>query len=427
MKKVLIIGYFWPYRNGSGRIIGLARYLSKFGWEPIILTGPLEKKPLPEFRVVETDFRCFLGSWTDIFGFNSKKDISDQFKEKLEDKPTKLKQILRRIYWLIQEIAAYPDENKGWKKFALKDAQELIEKEKIDAVISVWPVTSHIVAKELKEKYKIPWLADLPDLWSQNHDYHYSFLRRIFDRRIERKTLKSADALTTVTEPWADKLKKSYPNKKIYAISHGFDPALLNNKEAGLTQRFTITYTGQIYHKKQKPEKLLLALKNLVSKGILDANDIEVRFYGPLKDWLDDEIKNNFLGLIVRQYGLIPDGLSFESQKESQVLLLLNWENKEEKGVCPMKIFSYLASKRPILATGGSKGDVVDKILSATKAGVYAVSEEEIESCLKDWYLEYKKNGKVGFLGDIGEINKYSHAEMARRFVSILDGFSIDN
>ena len=36
MKKVLIVGHFWPYRQGSGRVLGLAKHLMEFGWQPKI-------------------------------------------------------------------------------------------------------------------------------------------------------------------------------------------------------------------------------------------------------------------------------------------------------------------------------------------------------------------------------------------------------
>jgi hypothetical protein len=40
MKKVLIITYYWPPAGGPGvqRILKFAKYLPKFGWQPVILT-----------------------------------------------------------------------------------------------------------------------------------------------------------------------------------------------------------------------------------------------------------------------------------------------------------------------------------------------------------------------------------------------------
>ena len=45
-KKVLIITYYFPPRPGvaSLRLKGLAKYLPEFGWEPVILTVPMDKE-----------------------------------------------------------------------------------------------------------------------------------------------------------------------------------------------------------------------------------------------------------------------------------------------------------------------------------------------------------------------------------------------
>ena len=57
MKQVLVLASFWPYRQGSKRVPGLVRYLPEFGWQPIVLTPPLDEKPEPQFKVVETPYR----------------------------------------------------------------------------------------------------------------------------------------------------------------------------------------------------------------------------------------------------------------------------------------------------------------------------------------------------------------------------------
>lgn len=56
IKKVLIITYFFPPRvaSGSVRPMGLAKYLPKFGWEPLILTAKLPGPAAAGTRIIET-------------------------------------------------------------------------------------------------------------------------------------------------------------------------------------------------------------------------------------------------------------------------------------------------------------------------------------------------------------------------------------
>jgi len=296
-----------------------------------------------------------------------------------------------------------------------------LENEEIATMISSSPpVTTHLIAKELKSKHRIPWIADFRDLWTQNHNYPYSQLRKIIEKRLELKTLSTADALVTVSRPWAEKLKAMH-TKEAFTITNGFDPNIMSDERTNLTSNFTITYTGQIYIGKQDPSKLLAALKDLISLGNIDSQDVEVRFYGPENDLLRKEMERYGLLDVVKQHGIIPRETSFQKQRESQVLLLLNWEDPRERGVYTGKVFEYLAAQRPILATGGFGSDIVKELLDETNSGIYCSTVKEVEKTLEGLYLEYKLKGEVTYSGIRGRINKYSYREMARKFAEIFD------
>ncbi len=419
MKKALIIASFWPYRQGSRRTIGLAKYLPEFGWQPIILTPPLHGKPAPQFRVIETPYRGVLSFWKKLLRLNPDEDVRSRVKKRFG--VTSKNSLMDHILTLVGEIANYPDLDKGWKPFAVNAGDKLLRNEHIDAMISVSPATRHLVAKDLKSKHKIPWIADFPDLWSQNHNYYYGSIRKWFDRRLELETVSQADALITVSQPWAEKLRALHKGKLVYSITHGFDTEEVNDPLAKVTAKFTITYTGSIYTGKQHPQRLFAALRDLIFDGTMNPKEIEVRFYGSEVVWLGKEIKQHGLSNIAKQYGKVPREIAWQKQRESQLLLLLDWDDSQEKGVYTGKIFEYFGARRPIIATGGSTGDVVGELLSETKAGRHAPTVEDIKSTLKELYQEYKLNGEVAYRGQESAVNKYSHREMARKFAGILN------
>jgi glycosyltransferase involved in cell wall biosynthesis len=412
VKKVLVIADLF---YASPRIPSLAKYLPDFGWQPIILTTPIGENPDSQFgppnnfkstnRVVET------------YGYSSpygkKRLISKRYK--------RVRPFLKFLYKYYREIAHYPDSERGWKTFAVKAGNELLQDEHADAMISSSPpVTTHLIARELKNKHKIPWIADFRDLWSQNANYSYGRIRRFFDKRLELRTLQSADALVTVSSPAAEKLRMLHEGERVYTITNGFDPEKMSDGKANLTSKFTITYTGQIYTK-QDPSKLLVALKDLISQGAIHSMDVEVRFYGPESELLMKTIQKYGLSDIVKQYGIIPRESSFEKQRESQLLLLLNWEDQREKGVYTGKIFEYLAAQRPILATGGFGSDVVETLLDETSSGIYCSTIEVIKNALRELYSQYKFKGKITYDGNMEKINEYSYRETARKFAEILN------
>ena len=397
MNKVLIIARYF-----GTRVPGLIKYLPEFGWQPVLLTTtlPPHNEIPPEITVIET------GSRTES-NIASAPDRS----------------FFGRILSFGGEVVNYPDSYKGWKALAVRAGDDLLQQEDISAIISSSsPVTAHLIARELKNRYRIPWIADLRDLWSQNHNYYYSPLRKMFDRRIERKTLSIADALVTVSQPWAGRLGTLHKGKTIHAVTNGFDPEKAGVIPSRLTSKFTITYTGNIYSGNQDPTKLLVALRKLIAEDAIDPDDIEVRFYGPRLEWLENEITKYSLSSSVKQYGLVPQRVAIEKQRESQLLWLLDWDDPAETGVYPLKIFEYLGSRRPVLATGGVAGNVIGTLLDQTKAGVHGVTTDNIKNSLRDLYREYKLNGELSYHGLGEEIDKYTHPKMTGEFVAILDG-----
>jgi len=418
VKKVLVIVHL---PRASPRIAGLVKYLPEFNWQPLILTGVTNKYTDLPARIIEAPYQNALGSLGHLFKLDEEDgDVRQQVKNRLSITPKK--HPLDFFLTLGGEIINYPCPDKNWKPFAVKAGSKLLQEENIDTIISSSPpVTSHLIARELKDRYKIPWLAELRDLWSQNHNYSYSPLRKMLDRRLELKTLAKADALITVSQPWAEKLRMLHQGKTVYMITHGFDMAEVNDPPAKLTAKFTITYTGSIYIGKHDPSKLFAALRDLISDRVIDPDNIEVRFYGTRESWLEKEIKQYGLSNIVKQYGVVPRQAALEKQRESQLLLRLKWEDQQERGAYSGKIFEYLAARRPILATGGSD-DVVSELLNDTKAGICAPTVEDIKNTLKELYAEYKLKGKAAYKGEESKVNKYTNQEMARKLSEILNG-----
>ncbi|MFC2034997.1 glycosyltransferase [Chloroflexota bacterium] len=415
MKKVLIVAYYF-----GTRIPGLVKYLPEFGWEPILLTISLrhDERPHHDIRVIETPYRDALASLKKLFGYDLNKDIKEQIKERFGVASSKL--LVEFILTRIGEIVNYPDGDRGWKPFAVEAGDKLLQKNGIDAIISSSsPVTSHLVAKELKNRYGIPWVADFRDLWSQNHNYAYSPLRRALDRRLELKTVSAADALVTVSQPWADKLSMLHKGKLTYAINNGFDPETVNVSSEKVTDKFTITYTGNIYARKHDPVKLFVALSHLISDGVVDPNNIEVRFYGMVAGWLEKEIEQYGLSSIVNLYGRVPKDVALQKQRESQLLFITKWKDPQDRGAYSGKIFEYLAAKRPILAIDGTD-DVVKQLLDETKAGIDAQTIQDIKDALQKLYQNYKLRGEIAYNGIDSEINKYNHREMTQKFSEVL-------
>jgi len=416
--KVLILSYYFEEELiGSIRSQGLAKYLPRFGWDPVILThGDTGSKSkysgITEY--VQSDDMFSL--WRKKLGIEQNKVIRPYLKL-----PNKHRSFVDWITGLWDEIFLFPDAQKNWIHPAKEKARELASRDKFDAIISTaFPVSSHIIARYLKTEFEIPWVADFRDLWSQYSYYHYSPLRRFADFCLEIWTLSKADAITTVSTPLALKLRQIHGKKRIEVIMNGFDPELLNHHQKLSHDKFNIVYTGQLYKGKRDPMLLFQCISNLVRKGIIDENKIEIQFYGHIPEWLVRDIEKMRLNGIIRLNGPVAREIALQKQREAQLLLLLSWNDPKEPGILTGKLFEYLAAKRPIISIGPETSEIKN-ILESTKAGVHLTNDEEIKEYIIKKYSEFNTAGQIEYHGISEQINKYSHIEMAKRFASILD------
>lgn len=419
MKKVLIISFFFNNKEeiGSVRLRGLAKYLPEYGWEPTILTIKRGNESESGFRTLETEYSDLVANWESKLGLNS-----ENIKLKSKENHKNFTESLIKV-WL--EIFAYPDPEKNWYKPAVKAGSELLEKEHFDAILSSSsPVTCHLIANKLKEIYKIPWIADLRDLWAYNHYYNFSRFRVFRDINLEKRTLASANVLSTVSKPLADKLIELHENKNVVTILNGFDPKNKAEKVRMLDKKFSIIYTGRIYEKNMDIELLFKAISQLNKEKEINLDDFSIEFYGNQKHLLEKQLSPHInkynLKRIIKIHGQVSHEDALKRQKKSQLLLLLNWNDPKEKGVFTGKIFEYLSAQRPIIALGGY-GGVVKELLEQTKAGVSLNNTNELKRIIKSFYSEFKLNGEAKYSGIPKEIDKYSHKEMAMRFSEVLE------
>ena len=425
MKRCLLISYYFAPRVGIGsqRPTKLAKYLPHYGWEPVILTPKLPGQPLDSMRIIETDYKDALSSFKAFWGFNQRESVQNTLNihtGKNGNSPA----LKYRIIKFAKEIIAYPDQQRGWYKFAVQSGREFLDRERVDVMLSTsYPVTSHIIASELKKKYRIPWVADLRDLWTQNHfNKKFNIIRR-FEQRLELETLAQADALVTVTPRFADKLKILHRNKYIICITNGYDSDDFLEAAQRWTKKFTITYTGTFYNGKRDPSLLFDAISSLLKENRIDRNRLEIRFCGPHDDWLVGAVSKYDLNDVVTLYGNVSREEALEKQKESQILLLLLDSNNNEEDVYPAKIFEYFGARRPIIAVGGS-GGAAKELLDETNAGEFAVDKSALKAVLYRYYQQFVTFGTVSCNSN-NKVENYIYKSIAGKYSEILNSVMI--
>jgi glycosyltransferase involved in cell wall biosynthesis len=430
VKRVLVIANLY---HASPRIPALLTFLSEYGWRATVVTRPLGADaesllglPRDFFRFVDIapapyrgDVFWILRELLAWFGFSSKSSYTEQLKDRVGGGRAG-KSWVDRLMLSYQMLLAIPDTEWPWYRSAVRVANAQLKQHAFDVILSSSPVpTVHLVAATLKKRHGIPWVADLRDLWSQNHNYAFPAPRRWLDRRLELRALKSADMLTTISRPLEEKLK-SLHGDRVAIVRNGYQPIANVLVTPQLPDLFTISYTGTIYAGKQDPARLLVALHNLLKSGRMAAERVAANFYGRQDSLLQQLVNELGLQDVVAQKGMLPRSEIRRRQKESHLLLLLQWEDASEEGIFPLKLFEYLDSGRPVLATGGSASGEIPDILYETQAGVVATTTEEVEQALLQAYDVFSAGGPPAYRGDLDAIAQYSYSGCANQLSDCL-------
>jgi hypothetical protein len=417
-RRVLVVGSIWPYHSGGARVPGLAKYLPECGWEPVVLAWPLPPAVRLPYRVEVVGGSTVGENLAHGLHLDGEGGMRRSLARRLH--VSSESEFVRMGFTVMREVLEYPDGYRAWRRAALQRALELLRDEHFDAVISTSPpISTHLIAAELKRCYGLTWVADFPHLWSQDHGVPYGRVRRSFDRHLEVRTLSGADVLTTIVPPLAEQLGTLHGSGRVVTIEHGFDPERLNTRPDPVTKEFTITYTGGWSAGVREPRMTLAVLRHLLDSHIINRDMLRVRFYGPAVQWVQDQIEASGLHDVVTQYGVIPQSEAFARQRESQVLLIPKGDTALE-GMISSKFYEYLAGRRPILAIGGHE-DIVNEKLEETGAGVACESSEQAATASRTYYGEYLASGVVGCHSDLAAVMRYSHRAMAKQFASLLD------
>jgi glycosyltransferase involved in cell wall biosynthesis len=328
------------------------------------------------------------------------------------------------MFWRLgqayRHLVCFPDGQIGWKRSAVARGLDLARTFQPDVVLSSsLPNTSHLVGRAIARQMRLPWVAELRDLWTENHNFRRVQPLRALEERLERSVLGEADALVTVSEVWAERLYAKY-RRPTFVVPNGYDPTDYPATARPRDSAFTIVYTGMFYDGKQNILPLFEAVARLAATGRIDPHRFRLRFFG------------HYLGPIAARaeaFGIAPfcevspsvpyrDALVLQS--EATVLLFLDWADGAIKGWYSAKIYEYLGAGRPILSIG-PRDSVVAQLLERTGAGQVARTSQEIESLLLRWLEHFDRCGTVPYTTDEVMRRQFQRQEAAKTMASVLD------
>ena len=428
MKKVLLITYYFPPSGGAGvqRWLKTIKYLPEFGVEAIVLTVDPAVASYPQ---VDESLCADVPSSLKVYTTKTKEILSlyKRVSPKREvpyggfanePNPT----LLQKISRFIRGNFFLPDPRRGWNKYALAKAKEIIESEGITTVITTSPPHStQLIGLELKKQYpNINWVADLRDPWTDiyyNSDLYPTSWAQRRNLNYERSVLEGADKIITVSEDCKRLFaEKADVAEKIAIVPNGYDEkdfinsTIINKKEkitpnysltvintsSLLTPNYILSYVGV-----WAPQYDLEPLKSLVQ----GRKDILLRFVGVVSEEIQQEIKSWGVQAEFIPYVSHKQAIAYMRASDALLLFIPNVPNNE--GILTGKLFEYLASGRKILLFGPENGDAMHLISECGAGACYT------ENFCLDKFLNQDYTGN-------DHIKLYSRRALAQKIASLL-------
>lgn len=424
MKKVLIITYYWPPAGGPGvqRWLKFVKYLRDFDIEPIVYKPANPHYPLKDTSLMDqipggiTILEQKIFEPYFLSGFFSKKHTSTISSGII---PAHGKQsFIQKLLLYIRGNFFIPDARKSWVKPSVKFLSTYIKENNIGTIITTGPPHSvHLIGMKLIYDLDIKWVADFRDPWTRI-GYHKKLKltdsSELKHQNLEQKVLDAATHIITTSFTTKDEFQAK-TRTPITVITNGFDEYDFEVNEPD--KKFSIAHIGSLLSGRD-PGNLWQVLGELCSENASFKRDLQLKLVGAVSDDVLTSIKREGLEENLHLMGYVPHSKAVEIQKTSRVLLLIEINSADTRGIIPGKLFEYMAAKRPILALGPEKWDV-ERILNETGSGNYFnyFEKQELKHRLLAYYELYLADSLIS---ESRNIEKYTRRNLTGKLAELL-------
>ncbi|MGB3366871.1 MAG: glycosyltransferase [Acidaminobacteraceae bacterium] len=351
---------------------------------------------------------------------NRELENSDILVSRTNVKDYKLRKVF--CYFFNKKRIQRPDTKYFWKSEAISICEDLMEKENYDFVHS-WstPITSHIVALELRKKKDFKWIVHFSDPWTENPYITYVDKEtKEYNQKLEEEVLSLADAIVYTSIETKDLMVGKYNGRfaeKSYILPHTYSPNVVDRyiNEKYDDKLIHVAHVGNFYGKRI-PDELFMGIKKAKEKVENLSETVCVDLVGNLPKSKELLIQKLGIGDVVKVHGKVPYNESQKIMAKSSVLL--NIDAKDEISVfLPSKLVEYIGYDKPILAITPIKGTTSRVLNELNHIAIPNENYDEIANC----FVEMSKNGISGFDYLSTGREKYLPDYVANEFKNIVD------
>jgi hypothetical protein len=262
----------------------------------------------------------------------------------------------------------YPDKYRGWIPTVrgwLSTAPPEISG--ADAVIaSMMPVTALVIGRAVAAAAGAPLVVDFRDLWTGNAQYGLGPLRRAIDRGTERRIMRSADAVTTVTGHLQAELTETLhavrPGREVVLVHTGVDPEPWEAARRVPDGVLRFGHTGVWMGGRRTLRPLLESLRRLADAGDIDLARVRLDMWGEIDEQLLTDARATGTDGVLTYHGrVLMDDLP-AALSTVDVALVPTWP--ADVWSIPLKTFQYLAAGKTILFIDSSADSEMRRLVA---------------------------------------------------------------
>lgn len=340
--------------------------------------------------------------------------------------------LMDRAHRLVRQTLKYgfyiPDNYWPWAMAAASLGRKVCGERHIDAIYTTLPpFSSAIVGYRLKRLTGLPWVVDYRDLWYGDvlREWLPSWRQKL-ELWLERRLLRRADVIVTVSAPKTAFMKRLHPSApaRWETLTNGFDAETyqgLTRTRSFDTDTVEFVYTGRLF-KNRRGYAFAEALGRIAHSVPALARRARVRILGGVSPEIraryDEILAWDSIADLFRFEGDVPQRAALEAQVNCDYLLLIVDTGETSDGVIPGKLFEYIAARRPIFAL--CDPGVTQHIIERAGAG-HVVPAEDVNQCeaLLRSVLSAPVPREVAL--DNAYLAQFDRKAIAKRFAGLLD------
>jgi glycosyltransferase involved in cell wall biosynthesis len=329
---------------------------------------------------------------------------------------------------VLKHFVYIPDDYRRWARQALGLCREICRNQHIDAVYTTLPpFSSAFVGQALKRETGLPWVVDYRDLWYGDvlREWLPAWRTRL-ELRMERRLLRDADVIVTVSEPKTAYMRRLHPAvpARWETLTNGYDDELYGDRARTRpfdTPTLEFVYTGRLF-KNRRGYAFAEALGRLHRSDPDLASRVVVRILGGVEPVIratyDEILQRHGIAHLYRFEGDVDYHAAMSAQVNCDYLLLIVDTGETSDGVIPGKLFEYVAARRPIFALcdPGATQQIIER--AGLGRAVPAEDADACEALLRDWL---SRPVPETVAADEDYLRQFDRKVITERFARLLD------